>query len=270
MRRWTLVLGVFAASCSTDTFETDGGADAASDAGSDRAGDASGGPFCATVTPAPFFCMDFDEGDPAAAFSNGVAIKVQTPQPALNTSFALGADGIGASGDGIFKTSLIATGTHDDWYAQPISFDAVVTGASLKFAWRLDAYKPSTASTNASSGEIAHVNIHDNSGATPLLATFFLTGEGHAGMTFQGLDSPPFQSLTVPTMGPWHQVELKVTLLAQSLAHFEVVIDGVTTAALQNHGTFATPQSDFALGASVTGPFEATGWAIDNAVFGPL
>lgn len=265
------MVGFVAASCSPDTFTSDGGADAADDRGADASsGDATTANFCASVTPAPFFCMDFDEGDPQVAFQLGNAIKVQAPAPATGATFALGTDGIGGSGDALFTTTAITTGTRDDWYFHPVACDTGLTGVSLKFGWRLDTYKVAVSPTNSSSGEIAHVNVHDNSGATPLLATFFLTGEGHAGMTFQGLDSPPFQAINLPALGTWHLVELKVTLLAQSVAHFDLVIDGVTTGPLQNKGTFVTPQSDFALGASVTGPFQATAWAIDNAIFGPL
>src|SRR5438445_3433737 len=207
MRTWSMVVGVFATACSTDTFVS-------ADAGSD-AFDAAGGSFCAALAPAPYFCMDFDEGDPATAFKQGTPIKVQTPTSGTGTTFALGKDGVAGSGDALFTTPSITSGTRDDWYAQPIVYEPVALGVSLKFAFRLDTYKQSTNATITSSAEIAQLHVNEKSGGASLLGIFFLTGEGHAGITFNGADGPMFQVLSLPTAGPWHQVELDVTRLTQ-------------------------------------------------------
>jgi hypothetical protein len=66
----TLAAGAVAAGCSEETFATVASdasvADATSDASiADAGADVDAGPFCEGFTPAPLFCDDFDDGEPA-------------------------------------------------------------------------------------------------------------------------------------------------------------------------------------------------------------
>jgi hypothetical protein len=66
----TLAAGAVAAGCSEETFATvvsDASvADATSDASiADAGANVDAGPFCEGLTPAPSFCADFDDGEPA-------------------------------------------------------------------------------------------------------------------------------------------------------------------------------------------------------------
>jgi hypothetical protein len=262
------MLGCVLCACNADSFSSDAGSDgSALDAGdAGEAGDANV-PFCMGVTPAPAFCMDFEQGNLTTAFEKGAASTISGPTTQTGGTALLGSDGLGA-GDAHFAVdSVVAGNTVDAWYVQPVHMD-VVNGlaiVTLQFAWRLDVYTPMQ--DPKASAYVARIYVRDKANVGQAEAELYVSDDSHLVLTFNGDDGFGYTIDALPMMNQWHTVALRIALLLNNAVHVDLVVDGKTIDGLDNHAAFSGATADFYLGTSVVGPLQPIKMAIDNVVF---
>ncbi len=202
------------------------------DADADVAADGSdGAAFCATLTPAPAFCEDFDEGSYAAQFTNST----------LSADGVLGSDGLAFTSPPNSLFSKVGTKTSTgEWAYLTHVFTGTATQVSYAFDLRLDAWG------GGESGVLAAITIDKDApnehrlelyvrGGIAALEEYFTTPDGGAPVTND------HTLAWVPKLGAWTHVVFSVDSAAKTCA---ATIDGkadVTASAMDPSWTPGTP-----------------------------
>lgn len=169
------------------------------DAGAADASD--GGPFCATRTPAPTFCADFDEGRPLS--SDWGSVQDGPPGALVIDSNA------GTSAPASLRASVPAVTTG----AQSLEYVARAFTVTKRLAIELDVRADTLGSTT---GQVTILAIfaHDGAKMVDRSLIHYVTSQT---AQIEEEEAPPFQSWPhalphAPPVGEWVHYELRIDL----------------------------------------------------------
>lgn len=279
-----------ACSSSSTNVSGTGGGDSGGGAGSDASGSTggvSGGgggaggadldasdaspAFCVSQNPAPWVCIDFDQGNLSNAFINGVASAIAPPDGSdAGASVGLGSNFVSPPASFAVSTPATSTGTVSAYYLYSPTAPPS-TGARLRFALRINAYATTADAGATSVSTIARIFLR--SGSDFVQAQYYLVGHSIlAGVRLSGTKaSAPLaaadQKVLVPPMGSFATMELVLTV---DPPHLELWRDQNLEASLDITTPMfpSTSSRDFHLGLDTGAPFDPLSIEIDDVTFG--
>jgi hypothetical protein len=231
----------------------------ATDAGSaDATADTAPLPFCASMSPAPAYCADFDEGSLTAAYEHGVLGDAPAFLVDPGGHVALSDGGLSRPGAFVAAVDAVADGgtTVHARIDRPVMLPAA-TSARLEFAVRVDPH-------GLVLSDIASVGMHG--GASAEVRAYYVIHPDHAELDIQGSGPLVPWPLPMPLPSAWTRVELALTIGAQATA--TVTIGGVDAGTVSTSAGF--PQATdafFTLGLASSATSDPVSAAFDDVVF---
>ncbi|HTQ43789.1 MAG TPA: hypothetical protein VMI75_13600 [Polyangiaceae bacterium] len=202
--------------------DTAGGSDAASEMASGDVvtlpdADAAPGPFCATLSPQPSFCADFD----GAAFDMGFSSEstFTPPEIGADATYSVSAP------NSFFATIPSGTGISDTWAYLQKDFMTTAQGVDLAFDLRpvdtVSAGDAVVAEIGLDQGQPTEHDVELVFSTSAAIEEAFEQGDG--GWVF-----PHHDCSTALQVGKWTHVEIVVSLADQTV---QVKFDGATVLA---------------------------------------